>query len=75
MQVPQNLADFLETTDWFIYACFAADYVVKLYLAPSPWEHIKRNWLDLLVSALPLLRPLRVVRSVRLIQVLVWLAC
>ncbi|MGI8589371.1 MAG: potassium channel family protein [Chloroflexia bacterium] len=61
-------SDLLDAIDWFIYACFAADYLIKLYLAPSARQHIKDNWLDLLLLALPLLRPLRIVRSARLLR-------
>lgn len=60
----------LEAADWFIYACFAADFVAKLYLAPSPLRHIRENWLDVLILALPLLRPLRLVQGTRLLRLL-----
>jgi voltage-gated potassium channel len=60
----------LDDLDWFIYACFAGDYTIKLYLAPSKLRHIRENWLDLLVLALPLLRPLRLVRGARLLRLL-----
>src|SRR5207248_863043 len=63
-------ATWLDALDWTIYACFAADFAVKLYLAPSAWAHVRRNWLDLVVLLLPLLRPLRLVRSARLLRLL-----
>src|SRR5438270_6965884 len=62
--------NLLETFDWFIYAAFAADFLVKIYLAPSKWRHLRENWLDVVVLALPLLRPLRIVRGVRLLRLL-----
>ena len=62
--------DFVDAVDWFIYACFAIDFVIKLYLAPSIREHLRRNWLDVIILALPLLRPLRLVQSVRWLRVL-----
>jgi voltage-gated potassium channel len=63
-------ANLVETLDWFIYACFAADFIVKLYLAPSITDHLKRNWLDVIVLALPLLRPLRILQGARVLRLL-----
>lgn len=60
----------LDTADWFIYAIFALDFTIKIYLAPSALRHIRENWIDLFVLALPLLRPLRLVRSARLLRLL-----
>jgi voltage-gated potassium channel len=59
-----------EALDWFIYAAFAADFVVKMYLAPSKWRHVRENWLDVVVLLLPLLRPLRILRGARLLRLL-----
>jgi voltage-gated potassium channel len=58
----------LEMLDWFIYACFAADFLIKIYLAPSAIEHIKRNWLDVVILLLPLLRPLRILQGARMLR-------
>lgn len=69
-RLPGDINNLLDTIDWLIYACFATDYLLKLYLAPSAIRHIKANWLDLLVLALPLLRPLRIVQSARLLRLL-----
>jgi len=62
--------NFLEAIDWFIYACFAFDFIFKLYLAPSIVGHIKSNWLDLLVLLLPLLRPLRLLSGTRVLRLM-----
>lgn len=61
--------DFLDAVDWFIYACFAFAFLLKLYLAPSVAYQIKRNWLDLIILLLPLLRPLRLITGVRFLRV------
>ncbi len=60
----------LEVLDWFIYAVFALDLAMKLYLAPSIKQHLKTHWLDVLIVALPLLRPLRIVQSARLLRLM-----
>jgi voltage-gated potassium channel len=56
--------------EWFIWAAFAAEYGIRLYLAPQKWSFIKRNKIDLLVVVIPFLRPVRVMRSARGLRVL-----
>ncbi|HYZ12243.1 MAG TPA: ion transporter [Actinomycetota bacterium] len=58
------------TADWIIWGLFAVEYGVRLYLAPSKRAFVRANVVDLVVVALPLLRPLRVVRSARLLRLL-----
>jgi voltage-gated potassium channel len=55
----------LTTVDWFIWAAFAADYLVGLALAPNRRRYIRTEWPNLLLVVLPFLRPLRVLRSAR----------
>ena len=50
------------TLDKFIWALFAADLVIKLAVAPDRLRFVKRNWLEVLVVAVPFIRPLRLVR-------------
>lgn len=56
--------------DYLIWAAFAIEYVVKLYLAPARWRFVKANIPDLVIVVVPMLRPLRVLRSVRLLRLL-----
>ena len=69
-----ELSPTTETTivaiDWTIWAVFAVEYGVRLYLAPRKWAFVKGNKIDLLVIVLPFLRPLRVVRSARALRLL-----
>jgi voltage-gated potassium channel len=44
--------------------------VIRLYLAPAKGEFIRHNLIDLAVVILPFLRPLRVVRSAKVLRVL-----
>jgi voltage-gated potassium channel len=59
------LCGTLMTAVWFV---FAADYLVRLVLADDTWQFIRRYWLDLVVVALPLLRPLRLLLLVKVLQ-------
>ncbi len=56
--------------DWFIWAVFAFEYLVRLVLTPERLRFIRREWPDLLIIVLPFLRPLRVMRSARALRLL-----
>ena len=55
---------------WVAWAAFALDYAVRLALAPDRRRFVRRNLLDLAVVVLPLLRPLRVLRVVWVLEIL-----
>jgi voltage-gated potassium channel len=69
-ELPPDQDAVLDMLDWTIYGIFAADFLVRLVLAPSLREHLRRNWLDAVVLALPLLRAFRILNSVRLLRLL-----
>ncbi|MEU9290204.1 potassium channel family protein [Streptomyces sp. NPDC048275] len=50
--------------EWVVWAAFAADYLVRLALAPRRRDFARRHWLDLCAVILPLLQPLRLLRLV-----------
>lgn len=55
---------------WVAWAMFALDYVARLALAERRGRFFLRHLLDLVIIALPLLRPLRLLRLVPLLRVL-----
>ncbi len=55
---------------WVTWGLFALDYVVRLVLSDRRWHFVRRHLLDLAVIALPLLRPLRLLRLVMMLSVL-----
>ena len=59
-----NLSPSTESTiytlDWVLWALFAAEYAIRLYLAPAKGRFMRTNVIDLVVVVLPFLRPLRV---------------
>jgi voltage-gated potassium channel len=63
--------DAILVADWAIWAVFAADFGVKLAVAPRRVEFLRRHWLEGLMVLLPFLRPLRVLRVLRLARVAV----
>jgi voltage-gated potassium channel len=69
-----DLSPSIETAflalDWTIWAAFAAEYLIRLYLAPQKGRFIRGNLLDLAVVLVPFLRPLRIARSARMLRLL-----
>jgi voltage-gated potassium channel len=47
-----------------VWALFAVDYLVRLWLAPRRWAFVRSNWFDLLVLLAPMLRSLRLVQVI-----------
>jgi voltage-gated potassium channel len=66
---PATESAFL-AVDYLIWAIFAAEYAIKLYLAPDRRRFVARHIPDLIIVLVPMLRPLRVLRSVRLLRLL-----
>jgi voltage-gated potassium channel len=67
-RVSASTAETLAGIDYTVWALFAIEYLVKLYLSPSRWEFARRHVVDLLVIAVPVLRPLRALRLLRLLR-------
>ena len=66
IKVSPATSDALDSVDYAVWAVFAIEYVVKLYLSPSRWSFFAHHLVDLLVIAVPVLRPLRALRLPRL---------
>jgi voltage-gated potassium channel len=47
-------------SDWFIWAAFALEYMIRLALTEQRAQFIRQQRADLLIIVLPFLRPLRV---------------
>lgn len=56
--------------DLATWAAFAVDYVVRVSIAADRHRFVRRHVPDLLIIALPLLRPLRLLRLVLLLRVM-----
>ena len=70
VHVPGSVDDGLVAADWFIWAAFAFEFLVRLVLSPRKRRFVQHNWPDLLIVVLPFLRPLRIVRSARALRLL-----
>jgi voltage-gated potassium channel len=63
-------ANVLWTVSWIVWSLFVVDYIVRLCLAPERPQWFVRHLFDFAIVVLPLLRPLRLLRLVVLIEVL-----
>jgi voltage-gated potassium channel len=59
-----------EVVTWLAWAAFAVDYVARVALAPDKGRYVVRHLHDLAVIALPLLRPLRLLRLITVLGAL-----
>lgn len=63
--LPGPMTASLVTVGWIIWAAFLFEYLVKLYLAPRRWHMVRTHVFDLVIIAVPILRPLRALHSLR----------
>lgn len=56
------LAESLRAVDYTVWALFALEYIVKFALAPDRGQYFKTHILELVIVAVPFLRPLRLLR-------------
>ena len=61
---------WVENSITIIWLVFFIDYVIRISITRNRWQWIKANIVDLLSVALPVLRPLRLLRVVALIRIL-----
>lgn len=54
---------------WLIWTAFFVELVIKVTIAESRFEYLRRHWIDVLIVVLPLLRPLRITRLARTARV------
>ncbi|MFE7542386.1 potassium channel family protein [Streptomyces platensis] len=52
---------FWETLTIVSWAVFVAEYLARLAFSRDRWHFVRTRWLDLIVTVLPLLRPLRMI--------------
>jgi voltage-gated potassium channel len=65
-----DLRSSLTVLSWTVWGAFAADFLVRLWLAEDRWPYARRHWYDVALVVLPMLRPLRLLRLLALARVL-----
>jgi voltage-gated potassium channel len=67
--LPTGIATVFDAIDYLVWAAFAVEYGVKLYLTPLRRHYVTHHLVELAVIALPLLRPLRALRLLRIVNI------
>lgn len=67
---PERVVEVCTTVEWLTWGMFAVDYAVRLSLSRSKRTFVRNNWFDLLVIALPMLRPMRLLRLLTVVSVM-----
>ena len=60
-------ARLLDTIEWSIWAIFAIELSIRVVLAPRRVPYLASHWFDVAIVVLPFLRPLRLLRGVRVL--------
>jgi voltage-gated potassium channel len=60
--LPTGVHRLVDVLSWLIWATFAADLVVRVWLAERRWRYLLAHPVDVVIVVLPALRPLRVLR-------------
>jgi voltage-gated potassium channel len=68
MDVSDSTDTALEMSLWVIWAVFAVELGIRTALAERRIAYLGRNWIDVLIVAVPFLRPLRIARSARALR-------
>lgn len=68
--IPASAHLTCEIITWAVWGAFVADYMVRFVLAERRVLYVRSHLLDLAVIALPLLRPLRLLRLVTMLRFL-----
>ena len=61
-ELPRPAERVLDIVDWTVWGAFAAVFLAKVAVAPQRWRYVRTHPVELLLVALPFLRPLRLLR-------------
>ncbi len=65
-----NIRNYLTVLSWAVWAAFAVDFAARIVLADDRATYARKHWYDVALLALPMLRPLRLLRLLALARVL-----
>lgn len=67
---PPEVGAACEIVVWVTWGIFVVDYILRLALASNRGRYVLHHWFDLIVIALPVLRPLRLLRLVTFLSLI-----
>lgn len=62
--------EFFSLVSWTVWVAFAIDFAARLLLADRRREYAVHHWYDLALIAVPMLRPLRLLRLLALVRII-----
>jgi voltage-gated potassium channel len=69
-QLGKDAREMLNVVSWTVWGAFAVDFAIRLHLAERRRAYARQHWYDVALIALPMLRPLRLLRVLALARVL-----
>lgn len=65
-----DLETSLSVVSWAVWVAFFADFVIRVGLAQDRVQYVLHHWYDVALIALPMLRPLRLLRTLAFARLL-----
>lgn len=65
-----ELEAFLNVVSWTVWVAFLVDFLIRIGLAEDRRRYVLRHWYDVALIALPMLRPLRLLRALAFARLL-----
>lgn len=69
-RIDPTMASFLRAAGWAVWGAFAIDFTIRIALADARRAYVRSHWYDVALIALPMLRPLRLLRLLALARIL-----
>jgi voltage-gated potassium channel len=69
-RIDADLRNVLTVASWTVWAAFAIDFCIRIWLAERRMSYVGRHWYDVVLIAAPMLRPLRLLRLLAFARIL-----
>jgi voltage-gated potassium channel len=69
-RIDPTLRNYCTYVSWTVWGAFAVDFAVRVALAEDRVRYVLRHWYDVAIIALPILRPLRLLRLLSFFRIL-----
>lgn len=69
-RLDRDLEGFLSAVSWAVWVAFVIDFGIRIVLAEQRIRYVARHWYDVALIALPMLRPLRLLRALAFARIL-----
>lgn len=66
----RDLRSYLTLVSWTVWGAFALDFAIRMGLADQRSAYARKHWYDAALIALPILRPLRLLRLIAFLRIL-----